>query len=212
MFRNQSSTFPASRSSSCGWGSSHEIPLSSRRKLGRCFSSRCCASSTSSARAPEWRCVEMRAHPAAQTFLGFRSQEAVNILMWWIGWSRSVGWLLRYNGPQNTWHKMIFRLLTFLISADRSFHFCLCWAVSLHVCAWQRCRAEQFGYCAWRYSEMARNERNEEKSLQWNSANCFPLYFWPSWTTAWRSESRKAPLWSLSRGEAVFLGGLFPRL
>lgn len=123
-----------------------------------------------------------------------------------------VGWLLRYSGLQNTWYKMIFGLLTFWISADTSSHFCSCWAVSLHVCAWWMHRAEQFGYCAGRNSEMARNERNEEKSLQWNSENCFPLFFWPSWAATCTCESRKAPLWSLSRREAVFLGGLFPGL
>lgn len=122
-----------------------------------------------------------------------------------------VGWLLRYNGLQNTSYKMGFPLLMFWVSADISFHFCLCWAVSLHVCAWQMYRAEQFGYRAWKYSEMARNERNDEKSLQWNSENCFPLYFWPSWAIC-TSESCKALLWSLNRGEAVFLGGLFPGL
>lgn len=140
-----------------------------------------------------------------------QSQEAVNIIMWWTGWSRSVGWLLRYNGPQNTWHDD-FLPFDVLSICWYKLPLCLCWAVSLPVCAWQRYRAEQFGYCAWRCSEMARNERNEEKSLQWNSANCFPLYLWPSWTATCGSESRKAPLWSLSRGEAVFLGGLFPRL
>lgn len=42
-----------------------------------------------------------------------QSQEAVNIIMWWTGWSRSVGWLLRYNGPQNTWHKIFFAFWRF---------------------------------------------------------------------------------------------------
>lgn len=47
------------------------------------------------------------------------------------------------------------------------FHFCLLLSSQLPcLClADVQSVAEQFGYCAWRYSEMARNEINEEKII-----------------------------------------------
>lgn len=99
------------------------------------------------------RSVEMRAHPADTNIPGLQITggcEHHNMVDWVT--HIYVGWLLRYGGLQNTWYKMIFLLLTFWITADTCFHFCLWWAVSLHVCAWQMYRAKQFGYCAWRYS------------------------------------------------------------
>lgn len=48
-----------------------------------------------------------------------------------------------------------------------------------------------------------------KKSLQWNSENCFPLFFWPSWAATCTSESRKAPCDLLAEEKLFFLEDCF---
>lgn len=147
-----------------------------------------------------------------QTFLGFTSQEAVNIMMWWIGWSRYV--------QGDFWDTMIHKIRDIRwFFYFWHFEYVLIQA-STSDCAEQSACMSVPGRCTELNSLVTvlggtlkwEGMRGMRKNPYNETENCFPLCFWPSWAATCTSESRKAPLWSLSRGEAVFLGGLFPRL